>query len=137
MSKFGALELVSIIYASSKLEIMPRFFCWISYSLRNYLKKFESFYQQDRLFWNQLNRFNRFQLKFIIGESSNSKHLSLFWSYLPHLKLESCSFFFSFFWIPYFSRKILSNFEKFSQSARPIGIWFNWFIESACMEHLL
>ena len=33
-----------------------------------------------------------------------------------------------FSWIPYSSMNILSNFQNFLQ---PVGIWFNWFIESA------
>ena len=49
------------------------------------MKKIENFYQPDQPVGNQLIRFNGFQLMFIIGAGSNSKHLSLFWSYLPYL----------------------------------------------------
>ena len=73
---------------------MKCFFCWIPYSLRNSLKKFENFYQPDRPVGNRFSQFDEFQLKFIIGAGLNSKHSSLFWSYLPHLNLESHTFFF-------------------------------------------
>ena len=78
------------------------------------MKKFENFYQSDRLVWNWLSWFNGFQLKFIIGVVSNSEHPSLFWSYLSHLNSELHSVFFFFFWIPYSSRNIMSNFQNFS-----------------------
>ena len=89
------LEHLGLLSPSSELEIMHRFFCWIPYSLRNSLTKFENFYQSVRLVWNRLSRLNEFQLKFIIGVGSNSEHPSLFWSYLPHLNLESHSVFLS------------------------------------------
>ena len=40
-----------------------------------------------------------------------------------------------FLWTPYSSTNILSRFQNFSQPDRPVGIQFNWFIKSACMEH--
>ena len=42
-SEFGEFGLVSIISPSSKLEIMHSLFCWIPYSLKNSLTKFENF----------------------------------------------------------------------------------------------
>ena len=53
------------------------------------MTRFENFYQSDQPVRNRFIRFEGFQLKFIIGASSNLEHLSLFWSYLPHLNLES------------------------------------------------
>ena len=40
------------------------------------MRKFENFYQSDRLVGNWLDWFDGFQLKFIIGVGSNSKHPS-------------------------------------------------------------
>ena len=40
-----------------------------------------------------------------------------------------------FSWTPYYSRNILSKFQKFYHPDPPVGIRFNRFIESACMEH--
>ena len=58
------------------------------------MTKFENFNQLDQLVGNQLNRFDVFQLKFIIRACSNSERPSFFWSYLPHLNLELHAIFF-------------------------------------------
>ena len=49
--EFGSLGLVSIISPSFELEIMHRFFCWIPYSLKNTLKKFENFLSNGSTGW--------------------------------------------------------------------------------------
>ena len=43
--KFGALELVSIVYPLSKLRIVHCLFCWIPYLLRRFMLKFQNFCQ--------------------------------------------------------------------------------------------
>ena len=77
------------------------------------MKKFENFYQSDRLVWNWLSWFNGFQLKFIIGVVSNSEHPSLFWSYLSHLNSELHSVFFFFFLDSLFFKEHYVKFSKF------------------------
>ena len=67
------------------------FFCWIPYSLKNSLKKFDNFLSIDRLIGNRLSQFNGFQLKFIIRVGSNLEHPRLFWSYLHHPNSKSCT----------------------------------------------
>ena len=121
MFEFGALELVLIISPSSELEIMHHFFCWIPYSLRNSLKKFRNFYQLDQPVWNQITRFNIFQLKFIIGAGSNWEHPILIGSYLPHLNLKShCIFLFDSLFFKEHSFKFSKNFSVGSTSWHPV-----------------
>ena len=40
-----------------------------------------------------------------------------------------------FSWTPYSLGNLLSKFHNFSQPVQPVGVWFNRFIELACMEH--
>ena len=97
---------------------MHRFFFWIPYSLRNYLKKIENFYQLDLLVGNRLSRFDGFQLKFIIGSCSNSEHLKI------------CALFFlldSFFFKKYYVK--ISDFFSTGWN------WFSKIIVLALMEH--
>ena len=63
MSELGALGLVSIISPSSELEIMHRFFCWISYSLKNYLKKFGIFLSTVLPYWELDQPVRRISIK--------------------------------------------------------------------------
>ena len=78
MFEFEALGLVSIISPSSELEMMHRFFCWIPYSLKNSMKKFDNFLSTESISLEPAQRFEEFQLKFIIVTGSNSEHPSLF-----------------------------------------------------------
>ena len=48
-------------------------------------------------------------------------HWALFGSVLTHSKLESYTVAFFFFFIPHFVRNVLTKFDIFSQSARPVG----------------
>ena len=68
--EYGALGLVSIISPSSELGIAHRFFCWITYSSRNIVSKYEYFYQPLKL---MVNRFNWF--KFFFRRSTGSSGL--------------------------------------------------------------
>ena len=86
----GVLRLVSIISTSSKLEIMHRFFCWIPYSLKNSLTKFENFLSTESTDWELALPVQQI----LVETGSNSEHLSLFWSYIPHSDSKSCSVFF-------------------------------------------
>ena len=54
-------------------------------------------------------------------------------SHSSRLKIMRCFFF--FFWIPYSSRNIMSNFQIFSQSAQLVGNWFSRIIVPSCMKH--
>ena len=63
MFEFGALELVLIISPYSQLEIMHRFFCWIPYSLRNSLKKFENFLSTESTGWKPAHPVRQISIK--------------------------------------------------------------------------
>ena len=63
MFEFGALGLVSIISPSSELEIMHRFFCWIPYSLKNSLTKFENFLSTRSTGWEPAQPVRRISIK--------------------------------------------------------------------------
>ena len=125
--EFGALGLVLIISLSSELGIAHHFFLWTPYSSRNILSKFQFF------FLNQLNWFPKFQFR-----QNSLKHVRIrsTWACFDHISLIQPQNRAPFFlWTLCSSRNILSKFQNFSQPARPVGIQFNWFIKSACMEH--
>ena len=63
MFEFGALGLVSIISLSSELEIMYHFFCWIPYSLKNSLTKFENFLLNGSTGWEPAHSVRRILIK--------------------------------------------------------------------------
>ena len=69
---------------------MHRFFCWIPYSLKNSLTKFENFLSTRSTDWEHSQPVQQISIK----ASSNSEHPSLFWSYLPHPDSKSCAVFF-------------------------------------------
>ena len=132
MSEFGALGLVSIISPSSELEIMHHFFCWIPYSLKNYLTKIENFLSTISTGWESAQPVRRISIKVHYWSRFEFGAPELVLVISPSFELELHSVFFCF---TYSSRNILSNFQNFSQLAQPVGIRFNRFMESVCMEH--
>ena len=63
MSEFKALGFVLIISPSSKLEIMHYLFCWIPYSFKNYLIKFENFLSTGLIDWGPAHPVRRISIK--------------------------------------------------------------------------
>ena len=63
MFEFRALRLVSIIYPSSELEIMHHFLCWIPYSMKNSLTKFENFLSIESTGWEPPQLVRRISIK--------------------------------------------------------------------------
>ena len=97
--KFRAPELVLVISPSSRLKIMHLlffFFFWISYSLRNFLTKFEVFSHPYQPVGNRLSRFIDFWLEFIMRTLSNPTEIFLVISPSSELKIMH-----HFFFIPY------------------------------------
>ena len=135
MFEFGALGLVSIISLSSELEIMYHFCCWIPYSLKNSLTKFENFLLNGSTGWEPAHSVRRILIKVHYWRRFKFGAPKFVLVISPSSELRITLSFFFFFWFPYSSRNILSKFQKFSQSARLVGIRFNRFIESACIEH--
>ena len=123
----GALGLVSIISLSFELRIAHHFFLWTPCSSRNILSKFQIFFLIDstgpqsfssvRVHWS-MSEFGALWLLSIISLSSKLRIVHHF-----------------FLWNPCFSRNILSNFQIFSQPARPIGNRFIRFVGLTCIEH--
>ena len=119
------LVLVYLPHLDSKLYTF--FFSSIPYSLRNFLTKFENFSQPAQSVRNQLSRFIRFWLEFIMRTLSNSEllslffHISLIWTRNHELVF--------FFLIPYSLRIFLTKFESFSQSAQFVGNRLSRFVK--------
>ena len=94
MSEFGALGLVLIISLTSELEIMHRFFCWIPWSLRNYLKIFLEFLSIRLIGWEPPQPVRWILVKIIIGVGLNSEHPSFFFIISPSSELGIAHHFF-------------------------------------------
>ena len=109
--EFGALRLISIISPSSEIKIMHSLFCWIPYSLKNSLKKFENFLSIEWTGWEPAHQAQwisvqvHYSSRFKFGAPEFVLVIS------PSFRLEIMHSF--FFWITYSSRNILSNFQIF------------------------
>ena len=107
------LCLVCVGSWSFRVGIALCFFCWIPDSLRNILKKFENFSQFHELVGklNQPVHYVQFSeiailvLCFICVDS-----------HLFGVRIALCLF----FWIPDSMKKVLKNFENFSQPDEPV-----------------
>ena len=111
MSEFRALGLVLIISPSSELEIMHRFFCWIPYSLQNYLKKNENFLSTGSTGLELAHPVRRISIKVHYWSRFEFGAPDLVFVISPSFELGITLHFFC--WIPYSSRNILSNFQNF------------------------
>ena len=130
MFEFGALGLVSIISPSFKLETMHRFFCWIPYSFKNPLTKFENFLSTGSTNWKstqsvrwisiKVNYWSRFEF------GAPELGLVISPSYEIGIALHI------FLLVSLFFMEHYIKISKFSHLARSVGIRF---IKSTYMEH--
>ena len=98
------------------------------------IEEFEiCFYQSDLPIGNRLIKFNGFQLKFIIRASSNSEHLSLFLSCLPHPNSKSCTI--SFFLDSLLFKEHSVKFSYFFSIGSTSWELYSRFVWPACLEH--
>ena len=125
-SEFRALRLVLGISPSSDFGIMHHFF-------HGLLILQGKFCQNFIIFLNRLTGPQSFSLDRMHGSKSEFGALELVLAISPSSDLGIMNPFFS--WTSYYSGKILSKFHNFSQPVQLVGIWFNRFIELACMEH--
>ena len=109
--EFGALGLVSIISPSLELKIMHRFFCWIPYSLKNSLTKFENFLSTESTAWKPAQPVQQISVEVHYSSKFKFGALELVLVISPSSELEIMHCF--FFWIPYSERNIVSNFHIF------------------------
>ena len=86
--EYGALRLVFSHISLKRTQNRVPFFLWTPFSSRNILSKFQFFSQVARPVPKA-----SVQLEFI-GAGSNTKHLGLFRSYLPHSNSESRTIFY-------------------------------------------
>ena len=109
--EFEALRLVLIISPSSELGIAHHFFYGLLILQGNVFQNF-------KFSFNWIDRFLKFQFK-----QNSLKHVRIrsTWACFDHISLiqtRNCAPL--FLWTPYYSRKILSKFQFFSQPDRPV-----------------
>ena len=124
--EFIALGLVLIISPSSELRIAHHFFYGLIILQGTFCKNF-------KFFLNQFDWFPEFQFRHNSLKRVRIRSTKACFDHISLIRPWNCAPF--FLWTHYSSRNILPNFQKFSQSARPVGSRFNRFIELACMEH--
>ena len=112
MFEFGALWLVSIISLSSELEIMHCFFCWIPYSLKNSLTKFENFLSTGSTDWEQAQPVRLISIKVHYWSSFEFGALELVLVISPSSKLEITFRFFFFLLVSLFFKEHSIKFSK-------------------------
>ena len=95
-------------------------------------KRISEFLSIGPISWELAQLVQRISVKVHFGVDSNKERSSLFWSYLPHLDLKSCTvFFLDSLLFKKYSIKILYFFSTDSTG------WnrFSWIIAPTCIKH--
>ena len=107
------VALFQLVLTYRGLELSAIFFCWIPYSLRNFLTRFQNFSQPVGPVRNQFNRFCW------VAPFLETHHLVLIGSHSSSLGIE-CHF---ICWFPYSLKNFLTEFQIFSQPIVQDNLW--------------